>query len=216
MAIVTYTSERHGFGLVYEGARLTHVDQPGDPRMTAAWRSRIPTAIAGGVLFLPPEASPADVAAGRVPSQFITTDDAPLPARTLSTWDWDDATRLQSAPFLERTGVKVLEATAVFWRGFPVLQLSAVPAAEGDGPRKELPAAPIEVLGMLYTPQQTFSSLLVMPLSAVEEWGERFQELMDGFFLLPLGREGRMRIGHQFVRSLHVEAPGLHDDLAPR
>jgi hypothetical protein len=72
------------------------------------------------------------------------------------------------------------------------------------------------VLGMLLTPAQTFTSLLVMPLTDVEEWGERFQALMDGFYLVPIEREGRVRTAHQFVRSLHVDAHDVQGDLTAR
>ncbi len=109
-----------------------------------------------------------------------------------------------------------VEATAVYWRGFPVLQLSAVPVPDEEAPPTQLAAAPIEVLGTLSTPAQTFTSLLVMPLLDVEEWGERFQVLMDGFYLVPIEREGRVRTGHRFVRSLHVDARDVREDLTPR
>jgi hypothetical protein len=213
MAMLTYTSAAHGFGVTYDGAWLTHVDDPADPRLLAAWASRIPTAISGSVLFAPRGASAADIAAGRVPTQFITTDDAPVPPRELATWDWDDVTRRVGALFFDQTGVEAVEATAVYWRGLPVLQLSAVPVAE---PALGRVPPPIEVLGMLHTPAQTFSSLLTMPIGDVEEWGARFQELMDGFYLLPMEREGRVRTGHKYVRTLHVEARDLRDDLAAR
>ena len=213
MAILTYTSAAHGFGVTYDDALLTHVDDPADPRLLATWRSRIPTEISGKVLFTTRDASAADIAEGRAPSQFITTDDTPLPPRVLATWDWDEVTRRVVGPFFWETGVEALEATAVYWRGFPVLQLSAIAAAEvafGQVP------PPIEVLGMLHTPAQTFASLLTMPMSAIEEWGASFQELMDGFYLLPMEREGRVRTAHQHVHTLHVEARDLRDDLAAR
>lgn len=216
MAIVTYTTTEHGFGVAYDDAWLTHVDDPADPRLAAAWRSHVPAAAAQSVLFLPPGATAADVAAGRTPSQLITTDDTPLPPRTLAAWDWDDEARRLSARFLDATGMGSAEATAVYWRGFPVLQLSAVPVPDEEAPPAQRPAAPIEVLGMLLTPAQTFTSLLVMPLTAVEEWGERFQTLMDGFYLVPIEREGRVRTGHQFVRSLHVDARDVREDLTAR
>jgi hypothetical protein len=216
MAIVTYRSEAHGFGVTYEDAWLTHVDDPSDPRLRAAWRAHLPASVAGSVLFVPHTASAADVAAGRVPSQLVTTDDLPLPARTLATWDWDEEARNRSAQFLELTGTAALEATAVYWRGFPVLQLSAVPAPDEEESQAQIQTSPVEVLGMLLTPAQTFTSLLVMPLTAVEEWGERFQALMDGFYLVPIEREGRVRTAHQFVRSLHVDARDVREDLTAR
>jgi len=215
MAILTYTSERNGFGVTYDGAWITHVDDPADPRLSAAWAAHIPAPIAGSVLFLPRGAAATDVALGRAPSQLITTDHAPVAPKTLSTWDWDEVTRAHAGPFLERTGIAALEATAIYWRGFPVLQLSAIPSGDGDEASRACPA-PIEVLGTLSTPAQTFSSLLTMPLEAVEEWGARFQVLMDGFYLVPIEREGRVRTGHQYVRSVHVQARDLRDDLAAR
>ena len=213
MAILTYTSAAHGFGVTYDDARLTHVDDPADPRLLATWTSRIATPISGQVLFTTWDATAADIAAGRAPSQLITTDDTPVPPRVLATWDWDEVTRRMLVPFFDETGVEAVEASAVYWRGFPVLQLSAIPAAEPAFGR--VPPS-IEVLGMLHTPAQTFSSLLTMPMGDVEEWGASFQELMDGFYLLPIEREGRVRTGHKYVRTLHVAARDFRDDLAAR
>ena len=219
MADVTYISAAHGFGVTYDDELLVHVDDPEDPRYAAAWSSRIPTTVAAGVLFLPRAASAEDVALGRAPSQFITTDDQPVPASALSGWDWDAVTFLRAAPFVECTGTTGLEATALYWRGFPVLQLAALPREDDEpaaGPGAPEPPvagrAPVEVLGLLHTPAQTFASLLVMPMDDVGEWGDRFQALMDGFFLVPIEREGRARTGHRFVRSLHVEAGALRGD----
>ncbi len=215
MANVTYIT-RHGFGVTYDDALLTHVDDPADPRLQSAWRTHLPAVAAASVLFAPRDASAADIAGGLVPTQLVTTDDEPVEPRTLAAWDWDDEARRLGALFLERTGMPSLEATAVYWRGFPVLQLSAVPAPDEEAPPTQRPAAPIEVLGVLFTPVQTFTSLLVMPLTAVEEWGERFQALMDGFYLDPIEREGRVRTGHQLVRSLHVDARDVREDLTAR
>jgi len=220
MAITTYTSVQHGFGVTYDDAWLACIDDPNDPRLRAAWRAHVPAPAAVTVLFAPPAATADDLAAGSVPSQLITTDDTPPAPRMLATWDWHEETRRLSARFLERTGMSALEATAVYWRGFPVLQLSAVPAPNEEAPpnQEAAPAAavPIEVLGVLLTPAQTFTSLLVMPLTCVEEWGERFQALMDGFYLVPIEREGRVRTGHQLVRSQHVELRDLREDLTAR
>jgi hypothetical protein len=94
----------------------------------------------------------------------------------------------------------------VYWRGFPVLQLAMVAPPGGD------PAAPLQLLGMLYTPEQTLSSLLVIPRGEEHTWIPRLQEVMDGFFLLPIEREGRVRTGHQQVRSLRLTASDLDDD----
>jgi hypothetical protein len=222
MAMITYQCEGHGFGVVYDDARITHTDHQGDPRFVASWRYRIPTAIAGGVLFLPRGASAESVAFGRVPTLLLTTDDAPQPACDLSRWDWDEAMRVRTAPFRRRTGAEVVEARGMYWRGFPVLQLSAVPEPEDDAdgvlcnyvPPTELFAEPIEVLGLMHTPEQTFSSLFVMPVAQVDDWGDEFQKLIDGFFLVPLEREGRARTGMTLVRSLRVYANGLR--LTPR
>jgi hypothetical protein len=215
MANVTYTTQ-HGFGVTYDDAYLTHIDDPADPRLQSAWSGHLPASLAASVLFAPRGASAADIGGGLVPSQLVTTDDEALTPRALASWDWDDEARRLGALFLERTGMGSLEATAVYWRGFPVLQLSAVPVPDEEAPPTQRPAAPIEVLGVLLTPAQTFTSLLVMPLTAVEEWGERFQALMDGFYLEPIEREGRVRTGHQLVRSLHVDARDVREDLTAR
>jgi hypothetical protein len=67
---------------------------------------------------------------------------------------------------------------------------------------------------MLYTPVQTFSSLLVVPRGEEDPWIVRMQEVMDGFFLLPIEREGHSRTGHQHVRSLRLSASDLEDRAA--
>lgn len=219
MTTVTYTSAAHGFGVTYDGAWLTHVDDPGDPRLAAAWTSRIPTAVAASVLFVAHGVSAADIARGRAPSQLITTDDTPVSPRRLGAWDWDEEARRAAAPFLEWAGAEAVEATAVYWRGYPVLQLSAVPALDSTlshAGRSGVVPPPVEILGLLHTPQQTFAALLTMPADRIEELGRRFQTLMDGFYLVPIEREGHVRTGHQPVRTWRVEARDLRDDLAAR
>ena len=68
---------------------------------------------------------------------------------------------------MQRTGAQEVETTAVYWRGFPVLQLAMVAPPDAD------PAAPLQLLGMLYTPEQTFSSLLVVPRGDERAVGRR-------------------------------------------
>jgi hypothetical protein len=70
---------------------------------------------------------------------------------------------------------------------------------------------PLQMLGMLYTPAQTYASLLVVPRGLEDPWIERFQSVMDGFFLMPIEREGNTRTGHQHVRSLHLCFKDLED-----
>jgi hypothetical protein len=86
---------------------------------------------------------------------LITTDRAVADPHLLGGWDWDAAT-LQHAPrFLEETQAAYLDAYHLSWRGFPLLQLTARPNFDAPAPRI------MEELGMLYTPQRTFSSLVV-------------------------------------------------------
>ena len=209
MAIVTYTNASHGFGVTYDDQQLAQTDDPADPRLRAAWSARIPTKAAAGVLFTTRDASIEGIARGLAPSLLVTTDDQrPQPA-VLAKWDWDEVTRHEACAFMQRTGAEEVETTAVYWRGFPVLQLALLAPPGAD------PAAPLQLLGMLYTPEQTFSSLLVIPRGEAEPWVERLQEVMDGFFLLPIEREGRVRTGHQQVRSLRLTTGDL-EDLAAR
>lgn len=61
---------------------------------------------------------------------------------------------------------------------------------------------------MLYTPEQTFGALLVLPQEHIEEWVDGSQEVMDGFFLVPAERQGRARTRHQYVRWLTYRQDG--------
>ena len=207
MAIVTYSNPGFGFGATYDDALLTHTNDASDLRLRATWGARIRTAIAAAVVFVPWDASAEDLAGGRAPSLLLTTDALRQEPAALARWDWDEVTRREAAPFMARTGADEVHASAVYWRGFPVLQLAAAPEAGA--------AAPLQLLGMLFTPQQTFSSLLVLPRGEEDPWSARLQEVMDGFFLLPAEREGRSRTGHRHVRSLRLTASDL-EDLAAR
>jgi hypothetical protein len=205
MAIVTYSNASLGFGVTYDDAELARAEDPKDARLAAAWTDRLTTRVAGGVLFCPSTATAERIGAGTVPSLLVTTDRSPLSPGTLSHWDWDEATGREAAPFMTLTGADEIETNAVYWRGFPVLQLAVVTAPD------ERPAMPVQTLGMLYTPAQTFASLLVVPRGMEEPWIQRFQEVMDGFFLMPIEREGYARTSHQHVRSLHLSANDLED-----
>jgi hypothetical protein len=206
MTMVTYTNPSAGFGVTYDEALLARTDDPADLRLRAAWSMRIPTKIAVGVLFTTRDASIESIACGLAPSLLLTTDRERLEPGVLARWEWDEVTRREARAFVQRSGAGEIETTAVYWRGFPVLQLAALEPPAAD------PAAPLQLLGMLYTPEQTFSSLLVIPHGDEHIWTERLQEVMDGFFLLPIEREGRVRTGHQQVRSLHLTASDLGDD----
>jgi hypothetical protein len=200
MAIVTYSNPAFGFGATYDDALLTHTDDAADLRLRATWGAHIRTAVAAAVVFVPWETTAAGIARGRAPSLLLTTDAQRLGPGVLGLWDWDEVIRAEAAPFMERTGAGEVQASAVYWRGFPVLQLATAAAPDTD------PAAPLQSLGMLYTPVQTFSSLLVVPRGEEDPWIGRMQEVMDGFFLLPIEREGHSRTGHQHVRSLRLSA----------
>jgi hypothetical protein len=207
MAIVTYSDPRLGFGVTYDDADVTRAEAS-DPRLAAAWTDRFTTRVAGGILFCPSTATPERIGSGSVPNLIITTDLSPLSPDTLSRWDWDEVTSREAAPFMTLTGAVEIETNAVYWRGFPVVQLAVVNAPE------DRPSMPVQMLGMLYTPAQTFASLLVVPRGMEDPWVQRFQEVMDGFFLVPIEREGTMRTGHQHVRSLHISVEDVEDQAA--
>lgn len=203
MAIVTYSNASLGFGVTYDDAETARAEGTSDPRYAAAWTDRFTTRVAGGVLFCPTTATPEKVAGGSTPSLLVTTDRSPLSPGTLSRWDWDEVTGREAAPFMTLTGADEIDSAAIYWRGFPVLQLAVV------DPPDDRPGMPVQMLGMLYTPAQTFSSLLVVPRGMEDPWIQRFQEIMDGFFLMPIEREGRTRTSHQHVRSLHLSVEDL-------
>jgi hypothetical protein len=209
MAIVTYTNPSFGFGVTYDAEPISRTDDPADLRVRAAWSARIPTKIAAGVLFTTRDASVEGIARGLAPSLLLTTDRERLEPGVLGRWEWDDVTRREARAFMQHSGAEKIETTAVYWRGFPVLQLAVLEPPTAD------PATPLQLLGMLYTPEQTFSSLLVIPRGDEEPWVERLQDVMDGFFLLPIEREGRVRTGHQQVRSQRLTVGDL-EDLAAR
>ena len=203
MPITTYTNARLGFGVTYDDAEIARAEGPSDPRFLAAWSDRVSTRVAGGVLFCPSTATDAKIAAGTAPSLLVSTDASPLSPGTLSRWDWDEVTAREAQPFLTLTAADVIETSAVYWRGFPVLQLAAFAPPDGH------PAVPAQLLGMLYTPAQTFASLMVVPPGFEDPWLHRFQEVMDGFFLVPIDREGRARTSHRHVRSQRFTRTGL-------
>lgn len=209
MAIVTHSNAALGFGVTYDDAEISRAESPLDPRFAAAWTDRLTTRVAGGVLFCPSTTTAEKVGSGAAPSLLITTDSSPLPPNMLADWDWDEVTGREAAPFMTLTGAEEIETVAVYWRGFPVLQLAIV------DPPEDRPGMPLQMLGMLYTPAQTFASLLVVPRGLEDPWIRHFQDVMDGFFLLPMEREGRARTGHRHVRSLHLSLSDL-EDLAAR
>jgi hypothetical protein len=212
MAIVTYSNKDFGFGVTYDDALLTHTDDAADPRLRAAWSGRIPTAIAAAVLFTTREATVEGIAHGLAPSLLLATDHEPQKQGMLGMWDWDEVAPREGRDFLEQTGAHALEAIGLYWRGFPVLQYTTVPPADAD------PPAPVECLSMLYTPAQTFAMELVVPVHDLDDWTGRLQEIADGFFLLPIEREGYSRTGHQHAWSQRLDAGdlagGIRDDLA--
>ena len=207
MAIVTYSNLDFGFGVTYDDALITHTDDAADPRLRAAWSTRVPTRIAAAVLFTTRDATVESIARGLAPSLLLTTDSFPLAPGLLGAWDWEDVGLPLGREFLAATGAHAVEAAGLYWRGFPVLQFTTVPPADAE------PPAPVECLSLLHTPAQTFAIELVVPVHDLDEWSAPFQEVADGFFLLPMEREGRMRTGHQHAWSLRMEAGELQDDL---
>jgi hypothetical protein len=198
VTITTYANQPHGFGLTYDDARLACVDDPGDPRRAAAWSFRIGHEIAASVLVTAPAASADEIAAGTAFSVLLTTDSAASGAHAIGAWDWDAVMLEEASRFLEATGAAYLEAYYAYWRGFPMLQLTACRHVEASAPHNT------EELGFLYTPEQTFSSFVVWPPGDAQEWRPIAQDLRDGFFLVPLEREGNRRTGHRLVRRLRV------------
>ena len=198
MSVMTYTNEPHGFGLTYDDARLVCIDDPSDPRLSAAWSHRIGHEIAASVLLTVPGCTADEIAAGSTFSVLITTDSPASGSHPLGIWDWDEVTTQEAPRFLEETHAAYVDAYHLHWRGFPILQLTARPRPGSPAPRI------LEELGVLYTPQQTFTSLVVWPSEGTQELGPTARELWDGFFLVPLEREGRSRTGHKLVNRLRV------------
>ena len=198
MTIITYANEPHGFGVTYDDARLACIDDPSDPRLAATWSHRIGNEIAASVLFTLPGCTAGEIAAGSAFSVPITTDSLASGPHPLGSWDWDAVTLREAPRFLEDTNADYLDAYHLHWRGFPILQLTARPSPEAAAPRI------LEELGLLCTPQQTFSSLVVWPTDDPKELRPTARELWDGFFLVPLEREGRVRTGHKLVRQLRI------------
>jgi hypothetical protein len=198
MSIITYTNEPHGFGLTYDDARLACIDDPSDPRLAATWSHRIGHEIAASVLLTMPESTADEIAAGSAFSVLITTDRPASGSHPLGIWDWDDVTTQEAPRFLEETKAAYVDAYHLHWRGFPILQLTARPRPGSPAPRI------LEELGLLYTPQQTFTALVVWPSEDTQELGPTVRELWDGFFLVPLEREGHARTGHKLVNRFRV------------
>ena len=198
MTIITYANEPHGFGLTYDDARLACIDDPSDPRLSAAWSHRIGHKIAASVLLTAPGSTADEIAAGSTLSVLITTDSPASGSHPPGIWDWDEVTTQEAPRFLEDTNAAYVDAYHLHWRGFPILQLTARPRPESPAPRI------LEELGLLYTPQQTFTSLVVWPSEDTQELGPTVRELWDGFFLVPLEREGRVRTGHKLVNRFRV------------
>jgi hypothetical protein len=198
MAITTYASEPHGFGVTYDDARLACIDDPRDPRLAAAWSHRIHSEIAASALLTAAGSTAEEIAAGTAFSVLITTDSAASGPHLLSSWDWDAVTLEEAARFLEDTCAACVDVTHMYWRGFPIVQITARPSPEAPAPRI------IEELGLLYTPQQTFSSLVVWPTDDTEALRPTARELWEGFFLVPLEREGRVRTGHKLVKHFRA------------
>ena len=166
MAIVTYSNPDFGFGVTYDDTSIVHTHDTADPRLRAAWSLRVPTQVAAAVLFTTRDATIESIARGLAPSLLLTTDAFPLQPDRLGRWDWEIEAEYRGRRFLEVTRAPALEAVGLYWRAYPVLQLTTVPPADAD------PPAPVECLSLLHTPQQTFAIELVVPVSDLDEWSE--------------------------------------------
>jgi hypothetical protein len=205
MAINTYANEAHGFGFTYDNARFTCVDDPSDPRRAAAWSSRIDNEVAASVLFTLAGCTAEEVAAGTAYSMLVTTDSVAPGTQLLGGWDWDEVMLDAAESFLEKTNASYVNAYQLYWRGFPIVQFTARPGPETPSPHL------LEEIGMLYTPQQTFTSLVVWPTDDREDLAPLARELWDGFFLVPLEREGRVRTGHKLVKRFEISRRATGD-----
>jgi hypothetical protein len=150
------------------------------------------------VLFTLPGCTAEEIAVGAAYSMLVTTDGVTPGPELLGGWDWDDVMLDAAESFLEETSAAYLDAYQIYWRGFPIVQFPARPGPEIPPPHI------LEEIGMLYTPQQTFSSLVVWPTDDCSELGPKARELWDGFFLMPLEREGKVRTGHKLVKHLEI------------
>jgi hypothetical protein len=198
MTLITYANEPHGFGFIYDDSRFACVDDPDDPRRAAAWSSRIGNEIAASVLLTLAGSTAADIAAGAAYSILVTTDSIASSTHQLGGWNWDEVRADAAVDFLLETGAAYADVYQMHWRGFPILQLTARPGPEVSSPHV------LEEIGMLYTPLQTFTSLVVWPTDDREALRSTAREIWDGFFLLPLEREGRVRTGHKPGRSFTI------------
>ena len=144
MTIVTYSNASLGFGVTYDDAETARAEGTSDPRYAAAWTDRFTTRVAGGAPG--PRRRRRRSPGGSTPSLLVTTDRSPLSPGTLSRWDWDEVTGREAAPFMTLTGADEIDSAAIYWRGFPVLQLAVV------DPPDDRPGMPVQMLGMLYTP----------------------------------------------------------------
>ena len=205
MTINTYANEAHGFGFTYDSARFACVADPGDPRRAAAWSSRISNEIAASVLFTLAGSTAEEVAEGTAYSMLVTTDSVAPGTELLGGWDFDEVTLEAAESFLEKTSAAYVNAYQAYWRGFPMVQFTARPGPETPSPHL------LEEIGMLYTPRQTFTSLVVWPTDDREALAPVARELWDGFFLVPLEREGRVRTGHKLVRRLEISRSAMGD-----
>lgn len=197
MTTITYVNEPHGFGVIYDDARLTCIEDPGNSCLAAAL-SRIDNESAASVLFTVSGCTAEEIATGITLSVLITVDETGAGSPGLGAWDWEAVTQREASRFFDRTGAAWLDVDQAYWRGFPVLQLVTTPSPNAPPPRSQ------EILGTLFTPEQTFTTHLVMPWDDYETWLPQGQEVMDGFFLVPLEREGRLRTGHQHATRLRI------------
>ena len=197
MAVSTYTNASLGFGVHYNDAHVVCVDDEADPRLAAAWSSHVGREIAASVLLTRHGSTAEEIAAGSTTSVLITTDGAVSDSERLGNWDWDGVTLEAAPPFLEASKATCLDASYLYWRGFPVLQLAAEPNPDSPAPRV------LEELGLLYTPQQTFATLEVWPTDDPQA-RPAGGELWESFFLVPPEREGRVRTGLKLARELRI------------
>lgn len=197
MTIGAYSNEPHGFGVHYNDERLVCVDDPADPRLAAAWSSHIGRRIAASVLLTLHGSTAEEIAAGSTTSVLITTDGTASDPQRLGNWDWESETLEAAPPFMDEAKASCVDVSHLYWRGFPVLQLAAEPSPDSPAPHI------LEELGLLYTPQQTVSTLVVWPTDDPQS-KPTAGELWNSVFLMPREREGRVYTGLRLVQQFQI------------
>ena len=95
-----------------------------------------------------------------------------------------------------------------------IIQINSKSGLEGSNKNGAYAGSKFGSIGLT----QSFAMELVVPVHDLDDGSGRLQEIADGFFLLPIEREGYSRTGHQHAWSQRLDAGdlagGVRDDLA--